>query len=209
MTPASRQPKVRREDLIQAALAILEEDDSKQLYLREVCRRVKLSQTAAYTVFGKEKDGGGLTALLAAVAAVGFERLAKLLKDDADNTPANPVAVLEAFGHTYLDFARSHPRLYRLMFGDELKGQLRFEDLVVARRSVQDLLQKAIAKARQAGLVKGRSDLEHALHAWATLHGLFELLLDGQLDLVFNPAEAETFVDDSIRTLVSNMKERI
>jgi AcrR family transcriptional regulator len=205
MTPALRQPEDLREALIQASLGILNEPNT-HLDMREVCRRVNRSQTAAYTVFGKEKDGGGRIALLAAVAAQGFERLAGRLQDAARATPENPTAVLESFGRTYLDFARSQPRIYRLMFGDALKGQLGFKDLVGARLSVQYLLQKAIANARHAGLVKGRTDLGHALHAWATLHGLAELLLDGQLDLLFEPAEAMTFVEDSIRILVASMK---
>jgi AcrR family transcriptional regulator len=217
MNPTTRQPHDLREELVQASLEILREPDTR-LDVREVCRRVNRSQTATYTVFGKEKDGGGFTALLAAVATRGFEDLGARLDSARGESEDDPAAGLEAMSHAYLNFARLERGLYRVMFGEKLKtwvsaregwqADSTFADLVQARLNVQEILTSGIAEARDMGAVAGRSDLEHALHAWATLHGLVELTMAGQFEMLFTHEPLQRFLDDSIHHLILSMRER-
>lgn len=178
-----------RTRFIDAAHSILrEEDASYKLELRKIAERAEVSRTAPYLVFGKEREGGGLAALQAAVAADGFRKLAVALRKAGEGT-ADPEEGLRRLGAAYLRFAAANPRLYRLMFGAELAGRLALEGLGEERREAQRVLEAAIGRCQAAGVVREGEPERDALGAWATLHGHATLLLDGQFEK--SPGESE------------------
>ena len=161
--------------LIEAGLAILAEaGDPAALSLREAARRAGVSAMAPYRHF---PDKG---ALLAAIAGVGFQRLAAAqIEADAHDDPA---AALTAQGIAYVAFARAEPALFRLMFGPAAAGKT--GDLATAAaRSYQ------VLAARVAGLVPPAEVGAATLRCWALSHGLAALAVDGQLDWQGEPAE--------------------
>ena len=85
--------------------------------LREVARRAGVSHRAPYNHFPEKLD------LLAAIAAVGFERLRDgMLRamsgiDDSE-------ALLVAICRTYVHLGLKNPALYRLMFGPALSARI-------------------------------------------------------------------------------------
>jgi AcrR family transcriptional regulator len=99
-----------RETLIAAALRILE-TDSVEPTLRAVARAAGVSAMAPYRHF-PDKAG-----LMAAVANRGFEMLRDVLIA-ADNEPDAREALF-AQGMAFIDFARTHPALFRLMYSHE------------------------------------------------------------------------------------------
>jgi AcrR family transcriptional regulator len=95
--------------LVDAALALVEQDGAQAVSLRELAQSLGVSRAAPYRHFA-DRD-----ALLAAVAARGFEDLI-VVYQAALNSGGDGLARLQAFGRAYFDFAVRRPGLYRLMF---------------------------------------------------------------------------------------------
>ena len=148
--------------LVRVAGEILDQGGPATLTLREAARRAGVSHSAPYRHFADRE------ALLAEVSAQGFVQLAAALRQAA---PAGGAEVARA----YLRFALGHPRRYRLMYADQTS---------LARRAGLEAQANAVLRLF-AESIPGLGDAEQARHAgtaaWALLHGLAELLLDGYL----------------------------
>jgi len=146
-----------RPALLQAAGALLEKRGPEALSLRELARRAGVSHNAPYRHFT------GRDALLAALAADGFRRLGEALAASS----------AREMGHAYVRFALAHPQLFRLMFG----GRLRFaRHRALAEAAAQPY--EALLAAFRAQPAIGEPE-KAAAAAWALVHGLAHLLLDG------------------------------
>ncbi|MDM4138862.1 MULTISPECIES: TetR/AcrR family transcriptional regulator [Mycobacterium] len=97
-----------REELLHAAVALLDEDGPDALQTRKVARAVGTSTMAVYTHFG------GMRGLIAEVAEEGLRQF-----DAALTVPRtdDPVADLFVIGAAYRRYAIERPHMYRLMFG--------------------------------------------------------------------------------------------
>ena len=157
-------------------LAILAEGGGPAaISLREVARRAGVSAMAPYRHFADK------AALLAAIAAVGFERLtvAQLTAD----AHGDAREALVGQGIAYVEFACANPALFRLMFGAgaaERTGEL----AEIGRRSL-DVLAR-----RVAGMVPAEEAETATLLCWAQAHGLASLAVDGQLGDKGEPPQA-------------------
>jgi AcrR family transcriptional regulator len=164
-----------RNALIDASLATLREEGTAGLQLRAIARRVGVSQAAPYRHFSGRED------LLATVATVGFERLRAFARAAADETGGDPMERMRALSTAYVRFAAKEPQLFRLMFGTEVPDKSGHADLLEAAQSMFELIADAVAEAQAAGSVRVGDPLTMALLAWSTMHGLAQLLIDGQL----------------------------
>lgn len=167
-----------RRALVDAAMELLAEGGTEALGLRELARRVGVSAAAPYRHF-KDKQ-----ALIQAVAAAGFERFYTEVEGAKDGLP--PDEQFAAMAEAYVRFALRYPRLYKLMFSSELG---RFEDKDLRRAADAAYASLAVAAAKEDPEAPG----EAAIAAWAFVHGLSMLLLDGQL-LGVSPDSAEPLV---------------
>lgn len=97
-----------RDELLHAAVALLDEHGPDALQTRKVAAAAGTSTMAVYTHFG------GMRALIAEVAEEGLRQF-----DAALSVPqtADPVADLLAIGAAYRRYAIERPHMYRLMFG--------------------------------------------------------------------------------------------
>src|SRR5246127_475616 len=97
-----------RDELLHAAVEILNEHGPDALQTRKIAGAAGTSTMAVYTHFG------GMPALIAAVAEEGLRQF-----DAAQTTPptSDPVADLIATGIAYRSYAIQRPHMYRLMFG--------------------------------------------------------------------------------------------
>ena len=160
-----------REALLTAALAILEEHgDPASLSLREAARRAGVSAMAPYRHFADKE------ALLAAIATIGFERLGAALRAAETKAVSHdmPRTPLDAQGVAYVAFACRHPALFRLMFGATSPTKTGG----LADTAAQTF--KVLAD-RVAQVVPHDVGADVALAAWALVHGLAMLAVDGQL----------------------------
>ena len=152
-----------KEALLVAAEAMLESGGAASVSLRAVARAAGVSHAAPAHHFG-DLDG-----LLAELAAVGFERFAAHLAAGRDDPGAS--TKLRGIGLAYVDFAQRWPGMFMLMFrGARPAGELpRLEAAQAAAFAVL---------SGQTGVERGLVD---AVAAWAIVHGLAMLLLDGRL----------------------------
>lgn len=155
-----------RRALLEAALIILEKEGEAGLGLRDVARAVGVSPAAPYRHFD------GRAALLEALAVTGFQRFTRAMEDVA---AAQSADMLAAMGKTYVLFALRNAALFRLMFS----AQLRRDN----RPGLRMAADAAFATLRHVSGGDARSGRIAALAAWARVHGLAVLLLDGQIAL--------------------------
>lgn len=153
-----------RNALLEAALIILERDGEAGLGLRDVARAVGVSAAAPYRHF----DGRG--ALLEALAVTGYQRFTRLMETVATD---DTLDAMSAMGRTYVKFALDNPNLFRLMFSPVLRRDNR-PGLRMAADAAYRTLRQVTGENVEAGRVA-------ALAAWARVHGLAVLLLDGQI----------------------------
>ena len=196
MTPPAARPYHHgdlRRALLDAALAILRERGPDALTLRGVARAAGVSQTAPYRHFADR------AALVAGVAEDGFRRLLARMRQAVAAPPApgeTERAGLQRLALAYLRFALEHPAEYRIMFGpalgnaaagaavdsaaEEASGPLP-ASFVEARASVFAFLRGGITHLQERGMVRAGDASATALSAWALMHGLAMLTLDGQV----------------------------
>jgi AcrR family transcriptional regulator len=157
-----------RRTLVRRALAVLERDGAEALSLRALARAAAVSHAAPYNHFADKE------ALLAAVAAEGFRRFATAMTDAAATAPAEPLA---AIGAAYVAFAYAHPALFRLMFGPALARADSGSELAEAAQAAYAVLVQTLrGDPTRAGALA-----DDGLAAWALVHGLATLLIDGAL----------------------------
>lgn len=158
-----------RRALLDAGAEALAEAGPEALSLRDLARRVGVSHSAAAPHFG------GKRGLLTALAAEGAARLGEGLRAAVTSGRA-PRTRLVACGQAYLRFAEEHPGLFRLCFS---RGLLESADpaLSAARATAFAPLSEVMDELAP-GLKPQAREARLAL-AWAAVHGLAMLRLDG------------------------------
>lgn len=170
-----------RPALLKEARALLDAGGPEAISLREIARRSGVSPTAAYRHF-RDKDS-----LLAAIAVEGFLKFSAALR--ASMAGGKPFA---SMGRAYIEFALAQPGLFRLMFGPLIRERERFPELAVASAKAFEALRGGASTT----LASPEADIDAAaLRAWALVHGLAHLLLDG----VFDRASAGEMIDAALR----------
>jgi AcrR family transcriptional regulator len=183
--------------LLKAAETILERDGLTGLTLRAVAREAGVSHAAPAHHF---RDLAGLVSEL---AAIGYRRFGAAMNDAV--VPGRSWAEIGlARAHAYLDFAREHPAMYRLMFRAE-------------RLDMSNPVLKEAANASFAGLVAavgmGRGEIvtnealtlgqaADAARAWSLMHGFSTLLLDGRLSDILERLPAGSSVDQLLDVML-------
>ena len=153
-----------RRALLESALVILECEGEAGLGLRDLARAVGVSAAAPYRHFDSR------AALLEALAVTGFQRFTTAMEAAA---AANPPDMLSAMGKTYVLFALNNKGLFRLMFSPQVRRDNR-----PGLRMAADAAFQTLRHVSGGDVKTGRVA---ALAAWARVHGLAVLLLDGQI----------------------------
>ena len=155
-----------RSALVAAGLRALEAVDLEALSVRQLAREVGVSATAVYRHFPDK------AALLHALAGAGLEQLGQYQLEAAER--AGPSGAFSATGRAYVRWALANPALFRLIFSRaEPIGETVFGQSLAAR-----LLQSSARAASGNDDARAR---QLVVQAWALVHGLAMLMLDGQL----------------------------
>jgi AcrR family transcriptional regulator len=160
--------------LQRAAAALIADRGPQGFSLREVARRARVSEAAPYWHFPNKE------ALLASVAEEGFVKLAAAM-ENGWQARKDAGRRLQELGVAYVRFALDHPAYLRIMFGPEIRDKERYPALKAAGARAFGLLVAAIVDGQRAGVVGPGNPEELAVGAWALMHGLSALLIDGQL----------------------------
>ena len=137
-----------RRALIDTALAMVTEEGAWNFTLREVARRAGVSQAAPYNHFEDK------SALLAEVAALGFQSLRQTMDAAARGQPRSGRQALAGVGAAYVRFGVEHPAHYRLMFGAELADKARHPTLQAASDAAFAVLTGVLERGQASGQVR-------------------------------------------------------
>ncbi len=163
-----------RSAAIEAGLNLLEEREADDLGLREVARAVGVSATALYRHFPDK------AALLRALAGAGLDRLATAQRAAAA-AAGGGAAGFGATGRAYVRFALANPALFRLIFSAmPSAGEDPFSRPAEQTPEAFRMLRDNAARLAPPGAGPEAARLI-ALEAWALVHGLAVLILDGQI----------------------------
>ena len=207
---APSKPRYHHGDLrnafIEAAVSLVAEHGVQAFSLREAAREVGVSPAAVYRHF-EDKE-----ALLAAVAAEGFGRLATAMERAITRTPGEPgsaaraVAAFGAMGEAYVEFAVRQPARFRVMFGPWCPHQDQAElppEVAPLGRDPFQILLDALDELVAAGAVPAAARPGAEVAAWSMVHGLAGLVVDGALPL--GPAERAGATGLLCRTLLAGL----
>jgi len=171
-----------RRALIQAALELAAEEKDWNFSLREVARRAGVSHNAPYNHFAHKRD------LLDAAAAVGHDLLRSELTAAVAKI-ADPRAALSKMSSAYVRFGTKNPALYHLMFSVVPSApDWRPEEVLAAWVAARAVLENILRRGARIGIfdpvLTRKSELQTAaLYAWAVVHGLTMLAIDGLADI--------------------------
>lgn len=183
-----------REDLIAAALTMIETPGGEQVSLRSVARRVGIAATSVYLHFADADH------LLAAVMQRGFDQLTDATTQAARGA-SGPVDELRRRCRAYCHFALDHPRLYQVMFQNNLPAALPADPAATpGRRSFENLV-AAVTRCLQAGAAPPHDDpFRLASLIWAAEHGIVTARLARP---TFPWAPLDALVDEMISKMMT------
>jgi AcrR family transcriptional regulator len=154
-----------RSALVAAGLKALETVEIGDISLRQLARDVGVSPTAVYRHFPDKN------ALMTALADAGIEQMAAWQLAAAE--AANDNDAFAATGRAYVRWALANPALFRLVFGQCNAVSETVFGHNAAARMLRDFA------SERTGTEAGTQRL--MVQAWALVHGLAMLMLDGQL----------------------------
>lgn len=160
--------------LLEAGLAALEHASLEALSLRGLAREVGVSPTAVYRHFPDK------AALLRALAEKGVEELGTA-QQAAMAAAAGPDESFGAIGRAYVRWALANPALFRLVFT--------CRDVTEVDVFGQSLAARLLQSNALAASDEPEDTPRIMVQAWALVHGLAMLMLDGKL-----PAD-DTLID--------------
>lgn len=175
-----------RTALLDAAEALLTNSGPDAVSTRACAKAASVAPSAVFRHFKDRR------ALLTALAARGFGQMVACVERKKSAADPAPTHQFRAVGEGYLDYALSHPNMFRLMF-DGASVTLDDEELVKAAAGLDGPGEAALGtEAGDTGLL-----------AWAVVHGLATLTLDSQLDaqLPKDPGARQTYLMGLLRRM--------
>lgn len=196
--PASYHHGDLRRALIDGALVLIERQDVDALSLRSLATEIGVSYAAPYHHF-RDK-----TALLAELAAEGFDALFALGERAMAQVPNDARERLEALGKAYINFATNRRSHYQLMFQQYLVDPERYPRTYDAGMRLFNLLLVTI----QAVLEDQPEEIQRyaALSAWSAVHGFATLASVGHLELLFPDMDVSSVGDIVITALANSLQ---
>jgi AcrR family transcriptional regulator len=188
---ATYAPGTLREALVSEGRRMFEENGAAELSMRELARRVGVSEAAPSKHFqGKEE-------LLAAIACDGFRELgaqrATLSREKLD-----PFAKAKKMMMSYVRFAQLHEGLFDLMIGPRVLPEFRRGEYLDAADTSYGMFAQSIFDLGRAHGWPPES-LEYLSHAaWATEHGIAALILADRVPREDSGLELQNMIEFSI-----------
>ncbi len=173
--------RTQREELVDAAVELLERDGVQALSARNLATKLGTSTMAVYTHFGS---------MAGLMDAVGNAALSRFTESLAHVPPTDdPVADLLVMGLAYRRFALSNPQRYQLIFGTETPQPiLEVRADVTVSGSPTDRpewavsfegLHAVVRRMIAAGRIRDEGSLATAARLWTLCHGAVTLEMAG------------------------------
>ncbi|MFW6060255.1 MAG: TetR/AcrR family transcriptional regulator [Phycisphaeraceae bacterium] len=178
----------RRAMIVDTALALLHEDDLKAVTMRRVAERLGVGAMTLYTYIDGQHE------LYREMVRRGFEMLHENCV--ASSTLGTPEG-WRGGARAYIQFALTHPNLYKLMFDTpDAEGE---GEVDLLRGGFEPLLEKVrehLAAEGLSGETLNRRARAAAGRYWIALHGLATLAIAGRL--VVLEGDVDQILDDML-----------
>ena len=181
-----------KEELLSVALNVIATQGIDELTLKVLADATGTARTAIYKHF-KSKDS-----LIKTIIEIGFEKFdesVSLIQTDK-NRPLIDRFYLAA--KAYIEFARSNPNLYRLLFGEKY-AFLRGSTMSIKDEKCSGFgtFKKTIEEGQENGIFKKENSFQKTIILWSMLHGLSSLLIDGfkNVDEIYEELFEKMFQD--------------
>jgi AcrR family transcriptional regulator len=185
-----------RSALLDAAERSIEESGAEQLSLRELARTAMVSHAAPRSHFPDRQ------ALLDALAARGFDRLAADMRDAREASGPEFEGRLRAAAAAYVAFAIRSPALLDLM--NAAKPQDDEQGPQGAAANVMSLVRGLIADGIAGGVLAARDPERYAFLLFAWVRGIAALVASG----LVGPDAADELIADSVTTFIRGSAAR-
>lgn len=164
-----------KDAIVQAAIELGTELGEEGLTMRGIAARLGVSATALYQHFE------GKASILRAIRFHGLRLMNKSVAPAFERD--EPVEQIRESAFLYIDFARSNPWLYGLLFGGEFVD---YDALTDAEREALEYalhaMQRAFDLGKQQGKLRDDLDVQTApFLTWAANHGVAMLLITGRI----------------------------
>lgn len=191
-----------RNALLEAGARLAEQGGPDAVAVRAAAREVGVSPTAAYRHFENADD------LLLGVKDRAFQSLFEAMRERVEAVPGDPdgpddpgdlaIRRLEALGRAYVDHALREPGLFRVAFCE--RGTLPLDAMPAPLALVAQVMDELVAAGRLPAERRPMAEIA----AWAAVHGIARLALDGPLASVPPPifqAAVDRVIDVTLRGL--------
>jgi AcrR family transcriptional regulator len=161
-----------RQALLQSALKLIEQRQDVSFTIRELSSVAGVSHSATYRHFKSKRT------ILAAIAVEGFQKLQQSLDSSLVDADIHSHSSLRALGEAYVNFARSNPQFFRVMFHPETKNVDDNPLLHAVSGKTFETLVQSISENQKLGRFIEGPPLELAMFAWSLVHGMATLYMN-------------------------------
>lgn len=166
-----------RQALIDETLEMIAHGEVHLLGFRELARRLNVSRTAPYRHFENMEH------LSAVVVEQGLQRFVVKLDEVLAKPDLDPKERFFELGYTYVTFALDHAAYYRMMFDPQFFQNDKYQEIkALSAKAFGSLLKTAGACLPEQ--VGERERVNLANIAWASVHGISRLFIDGQWEQI-------------------------
>jgi AcrR family transcriptional regulator len=186
-----------KEAIVRAAIELGTELGEEGLTMRGIAARLGVSATALYQHFE------GKASILRAIRLHGLNLMNKTVAPAFEHD--DPLEQIRHSALLYINFARSNPWLYALLFGGEIVDyESQSEDERQAAYYAQHASQRAFERGKERGTLRADIDVATApFLMWAANHGVAMLLITGRIS-ERNPVFPIPSEEDFIRAFVES-----
>jgi AcrR family transcriptional regulator len=150
-----------REEILEAARALLEQDGEQHVSLRRIARQIGIAAPSIYAHFPDRE------AIVSALVDEAFDELSAVVTTAIDDTQDDPIAKLRAACAAYMEFAMERPNRYQLAFASRKSNAIPRES---ATRAFM-LLVNAVKGCVDAGVSTSADPFGDATAIWVAMHG--------------------------------------
>jgi AcrR family transcriptional regulator len=161
--------------LIQAGLAILAQEGVHGLSLRKAAKRVGVSHAAPYAHFADKQ------ALIAAIAARGYQDLYILIYATAQKHQNDPQSLIVETAWAYLQYAIQNTHQFKITFSGVVEKASDYPEFREISMNSFDLVVDGVRACQRAGILQPGDPEMLATSLWAGVHGFTLLLLENQI----------------------------
>ncbi|MEO0328237.1 MAG: TetR/AcrR family transcriptional regulator [Pseudomonadota bacterium] len=161
-----------RSQLLAAVRQLIEEKGSENFSIAEAARKAGVSSAAPYRHFNGKPE------ILKAVVTQAMEAKAVEMRRVMEPYPEGSIERINALGKCYIDFARQHPGMFRLIFGITESHE---DDEILSKKGEQVFGIVVEAVAKTLGISTDSPEAKkRAYLLWTMVHGHSWLTIDGK-----------------------------